>query len=220
MTLQQIVDFTTRKTGVTELEAREEAADYAAARWAMIWNHAIWRQSRHHDTVTVPAGEAVVELPPEFDLVHAIRIGGVQMLQPSLDIDALFMDPAGRDQPGTPSSFAVMGKSSAGRVRIRLHRPPSEPATLLVIGKLPFPPLVNPTDTPMGIPGVVECLIAYVLGDLQQGLRQYAKANEHFTEAAALLAKAVEIETHQNADVRRLIPTPQMLECDVDNSWM
>jgi hypothetical protein len=212
MNLAAIVDYSTTKLGITDLAARAAAAKFADGRWAMIWNHAIWRQSRVSAVVSAPAGQQEVVMPPEIDLVHAVRIGGVQMLEPTLDIDALWLDPAGVDQPGYTAMFSVIGKNPAGLTRIRLHRPPSTTATLLVLGKLPAPRLLLDTDAPLGVPGVDECLIAYVLGDLHQWVRQFSKAQAFFTEANALLLKSVEQETHQNAETRRIIPTAQQLD--------
>jgi hypothetical protein len=206
MTLADIISFVVATIGVDDNTARDRARAFAAARWKMVWNHAIWRQSRYHAHVAIPAGAELVELPSEFDLVHAVRLGADQMLAPALDIDALFLDPAGRDQPGQPVSFAVMGKTPAGRVQLRLHRPPNQTTTLLVLGKLAPSRLTEDADTPMGIPGVEECLCAFVLGDLQRWMRQYGKADLHYREANALLLKCTEIETHQNAETRRLLP--------------
>lgn len=212
MTLDGIVDYATTKLGIADLSAREAAAKFADGRWAMIWNHAMWRQTRTSATIAVEAGTQEVIMPTEIDLVHAVRMGGVQMLEPTLDIDALWLDPSGRDQPGATASFAVLGKNAAGQTRIRLQRPPHTATTLLVLGKLPPPRLLLGSDTPMGIPGGEECLIAFVLGDLHQWVRQFSKAQAFFEEANALLLKSVEQETHQNAETRRLIPMGQMLE--------
>lgn len=212
MTLSAIIDYATTKLGFNDLAAREAAARFAAGRWAMIWNHAIWRQSRVSATVAVEPGDQEIVLPAEIDLVHAIRIGGDRMLEPTLDLDALWLDPAGRDQPGLTASFSVVGKNAAGRTRIRLHRPPTAASTLLVLGKTAPTPLVADTDSPMGIPGADECLIAFVLGDLHQWQRQFSKAQAFFEEANALLLKSVEQETHQNAETRRLVPPVQILE--------
>jgi hypothetical protein len=214
MNLDAIVDYACTKLGFADLTAREAAAKFADARWAMIWNHAIWRQSRTSATVAVTAGQQEVVMPAEIDLVHAIRIGPDRMLMPSLDIDALWLDPAGRDQPGHTAAFAVIGKNAEGRTRIRLQRPPDQATTLLVLGKLPAPRLLLGTDTPMGIPGAAECLLAFVMGDLEQWQRQFSKAERFFAEANALLLKSVEQETHQNAEIRRIIPTAQQLETE------
>ena len=62
----------------------------------------------------MPAGTQEIELPAEFDLVHAIREGADRMLMPTIDLDALWSDPAGRDQPGTTLAFAVMGAMLMG----------------------------------------------------------------------------------------------------------
>ena len=220
MTLADIVTYTTTKLGFDDLTAREAAAKFAAGRWAMIWNHAIWRQSRVSATVAIEPGAQEIVLPAEIDLVHAVRIGGDRMLEPTLDLDALWLDPAGRDQPGTTATFSVLGKNAQGLTRIRLHRPPLAASTLLVLGKTAPTPLVADTDQPMGIPGADECLIAFVLGDLHQWQRQSSKAPAFFEEANALLLKSVEQETHQNAETRRLIPPVQMLEGDGDYGWL
>ena len=214
MNLAAIVAYTTAKLGVDDLAARDRAKLFAAGRWGMIWNHTLWRQSRTSATVALPANTQEMTLPAEIDLVHAVRIGGDRMLEGSHDLDALWLDPAGRDQPGMTASFMVIGKDASGLTRLRLHRPSDQASTLLVLGKTPAPALSADTDTPMGIPGIDECLVAYVLGDLNQWMRQFSKADRYYQEANALLAKAVEIETMQQAETRRMIPYVQQLEGD------
>jgi hypothetical protein len=212
MNLDAIVDYACTKLGFNDLTAREAAAKFADGRWAMVWNHAIWRQSRAVTSVAVEANQQEVVMPPEIDLVHAVRLGADQMLEPTLDIDALWLDAAGRDQPGATVAFMVLGKNAEGRTRLRLLRPPAQATTLLVLGKLPAPRLLVGTDAPMGVPGAAECLVAFVLGDLHQWQRQFSKAEAFFQEANALLLKSVEQETHQNAETRRIMPQAQQLE--------
>lgn len=220
MNLGEIVSYTTAQLGIDDLTARDRAATIARARWSMIWNHSMWRQSRHVDTVAVAASQAEVVLPALFDLVHAVRLGADQTLEAVLDTDALWLDPGARDHPGHTAAFAVLGKSEAGAVRLHLLRPPQQATTLLVMGKRAAPALAVDTDAPVGLPGVDECLCAFVLGDLHRWIRQHGKAQGYFQEANALLAKMVEIETAQNAGARRVIPYVQQQETCADLGWL
>lgn len=205
MTLAELKTFTTGKLGITDATALDQAEDFIQARWKMIWNAQPWRQTRWQETISVPAGTQDVTLGAEFEFVTACRWNGDRELTPTSDASALSAYPAGYDGSGTPVSFAQLAKTSAGLVQIRLFQTPTETKNLLVLGKRTCVDLTAPTDSPL-IPGVDECLQAFVMGDLFQWIRQFSKAQACYAEANALLQKMVEIETQQANEIRRIIP--------------
>lgn len=211
MNLQQIATYTATKLGIADAATLEVAKAFARARWEMIWNHSLWRQTRHEATVAVPAGTQNVELPPEFELVHAVRWGNTQLLAGILDLSALANDPVALGTVGPVLGFSPLGKTAGGLARVRLHRTPNEAGTIFVVGKRTCIPLAADTDAPL-LAGASECLCAYTMGDLMQWQRQLSKANAYFEEAGALLAKMLEIETAQTTEPRQLVPYTQQLE--------
>lgn len=213
MTLAEIKNFCSTKLGMTDTATKTVAGTFANARWKMIWNAQPWRQSRWQASITVPAGQQDVALGTEFEFVTAARWKGNNELQPISDLTAFSLNPAGYDQAGTPLGFAQIGKTTGGLVQIRLFQIPTETQTLLVIGKRKCIELMIDTDTPL-IPGIDECLQAFVMGDLYQWIRQFSKAQTCYEEANLLLAKMVEIETAQTSEVRRIIPTVEAISGD------
>lgn len=211
MTLADIKEYCAGKLGLDDVHTKDQAGVYARNRWRMLWNNQLWRQTRHVDTISVPAGTQEITLPVEFEFALAVRWGDSRLLTATLDISALAMDPAGWSLPGAVMGFSLMPRTSEGRARIRLHRVPDQAGTLLVIGKRTCIELVADTDTPL-LTGADECLCAFVMGDLYQWMRQLGKAQVFFQEANALLAKMVEIETAQPTESRQLTPEVQQLE--------
>lgn len=211
MTKGDIKTYATAKLGIADATALAQADTFAMARWAMIWNAALWRQSRYQTTQSVAAGTQDVALDPLFEFVTAARWADAQELLPMQDWSAFAADPAGYGTAGSPVSFIPLPKTSAGLAQIRLTRIPETAQNLLVLGKRKVPALTTDADAPL-IPGVDECLVAFVMGDLYQWLRQLGRAQVFFEEGAALLGRMVEIETAQTSEIRRIIPIEQMLE--------
>jgi hypothetical protein len=211
MNLGQYKDFTAAKIGLSDTITKTQAGEFAKARWRMIWSAAMFRQTRIYDTVSVAAGVQEVTLPEFFELVHACRWNGDRLLTPMLDLAALARNPAGFDTIGNVAAFIPLARSDDGRARIRLNQIPEKAGVLFVIGKRTCVELVNDFDVPL-IPGVDNCLIAFVMGDLYQWMRQFTKAETFFREANALLQTMIDIETAQSAEIRQIIPDVQQLE--------
>lgn len=215
MNLDQIAEYCSLKLGITDAATVRTAASFASARWRMILNHAMWRQTRIEATVAVPANTQDVELPSEFEFVHAVRIGNDRLLAGILDLSALANDPVALGTVGPVLGFSPLSKTTVdGNARIRLHRTPDQPITLFVIGKKKWNGAFIEGTIHFPIPGASECLCAFTMGDLMQWQRQHTKAAAYFQEATALLAKMVEIETAQTTEPRTLTPYVQQLECE------
>lgn len=217
MNLGQYKDFCAAKLGLSDSLTKAQAGEFAKARWRMLWDSAMWRQTRHADTVSVAAAVQEVTLPEEFELVHAARWNGDRLLTPMLDLSALARNPGAYDTVGPVASFIPVARSPEGRARIRLNQAPQTAGVLFVIGKRKCVDLVNDYDTPL-IPGVDNCLIAYVMADLYQWMRQFGKAQLFQQEGDGLLKVMTDLETAQTSELRVITPHIQMLEDD-PSTW-
>jgi hypothetical protein len=219
MNLGDFKNFSAAKLGLTDTLTKTQAGEFAKARWRMIWNFHLWRQTRHADEVAVASGQQVVILPASFETPLAARWNATQGLAATLDLSVFGADPANWNVPGPVLRYSPMPRAEDGRVQIRLHGTPEKAGVLLVLGKRTCIDLIADTDTPL-ISGTDECLIAFIMGDLYQWMRQFSKAQIFFQEANALLAKMVEIETAQTTETRQIIPYTQQLEdCGGGYGW-
>lgn len=218
MTKGQIKTYCTAKLGITDATALSIAGTFIDARWQMIWNAADWRQARYQQTLAVPAGTQDVTLHTNFELPKAFRWGDNTELLPVNDLNALAMNPAGYDTAGPVAGVIPLGKNSAGDFQLRLVSVPTEAKNLFVIGKRKCVTLDTDNASPL-IPGVDECLCAFVMGDLYQWIRQLSRAQLFFQEANALLQKMVEIEMAQTSEIRRIIPVEQVIDHDQPRLW-
>lgn len=219
MTLDDIATYTTSKLGITDAQAKAQAKLFAQMRHRMLWNEQNFRQTRTQAMVAVNAGTQDVTLPSEFEFVTACRWAGTQELPGISDFSALATNPSGYDATGPVLAFVPLGKDASGNAIIRLMQIPETGDSLLVIGKRKCVELVNGTDSPL-IPGEDQVLCELVMGDLYEWLRQFSKAQAFAQRAAMLLQKMVEIETAQAAELRRLIPTEQVIDDDPSGSWL
>lgn len=210
MTRAEIISYCTAKLGLTDSSATTVAGTFLDARHAMIWNEELWRQTRYQETVSVAAGTQDITLGANCEFVTACRWAGLHELMPMSDQSALSLDPAGYDATGAVLGFVPLGKTSAGLAQIRLMRKPAQDQTLLVLGKRKLLALGS-GDTPP-IPGEDMTLIEFVMGDLYEWLRQLSKAQYFYQKGGILLQKMKEIETAQTAEIRRIIPTEQVLD--------
>lgn len=219
MTLLDIKNYTTGKLGITDAAALAQADLFTKARWRMIWNDVNWRQARYQQTLSIAAGTQDVTLDPLFEFVTAARWADTYELMATDDISALASNPGGYDTAGPVLAFVPLGKDSNGNAQIRLLHKADQTKNLFVIGKRKCVELVNPTDTPL-IPGADQVLCELVMGDLYEWLRQLTKAAQFFQKGAILLEKMKEIEMAQTAEVRRIIPTEQILDDEPNNNWL
>jgi len=219
MTLDEIANFCAETLGMTDNLTVAYAKRRAQARWKIIWNTANWKQAYHEVIGQVPANTEEVELPPEVELVTAVRINGDRELLPSSQQTQIMVDPAGFGNTGHTYAFSPVARSSAGAARIRLHRPFERETELLLICKRKCVELTAGTDVPL-IPGADECIVAFTHGDLYRWQRQFSKANEMFQEARALLAQMIVIETVQAAQTVRLVPFTEPNGYGAETDWL
>lgn len=210
MTRAEIITYCTTKLGLTDSNTQTIAATFVDARHAMLWNEENWRQARYQETVAVTAGVQDITLGANCEFVTAARWAERYELLPTSGAAALAQNAAGYDSAGPVLGFEPLGKTSAGLARIRLLQIPTESKNLLVIGKRKVLALGS-NDTPP-IPGEDQALTEFVMADLYEWLRQPSKASYFLNKAGILVAKMKEIETQQSGEIRRVIPTEQVLD--------
>jgi hypothetical protein len=225
MTLAEIKTYCTSKLGIADATALSMAELFAKQRWRTLWNEADWKQARYEQALVVASNTQDVTLDTKFDTVKAVRYSDAQELPSVSDMTAFMLDPAAyhfigspNNQFGTPVAFVPLGRQAVtGALQIRLIRATAQQCNLLVIGKCkPIELTTGAVDSEnvqeVPIPGGSECLCEFVMGDLYEWLRQFDKAEWYQKRAAILLEKMKEIETAQASEVRRIIPTEQVLE--------
>lgn len=210
MTRAEIIAYCTAKLGLTDSATTTIAGTFVDARHAMLWNEENWRQTRYQETVAVTAGTQDITLGTNCEFVTAARWADRYELLPTSGTAALAQNAAGYDASGPVLAFEQLGKNSSGLVQIRLLQIPAESKNLLVLGKRKVLAL-GVSDTPP-IPGEDQCLCEFVMGDLYEWLRQPSKAGYFYQKAGILLQKMKEIETQQSGEIRRIIPTEQVLD--------
>jgi len=220
MNLIEIATFCAESIGMPDEATLKEAKKSVQQRWKAIWDHADWKQAHLEVLGIVPKNTEEVEMPPQVELVKAIRIGGNRELLPSSQITQVGVDPAGIGNPGGTYAFSPVARTGAGAVCIRLHRPLSEDQEILIIAKQKCPELLLDTDKPL-IAGADLCLIAFCKGDLLENiLHAYTKAERQFNQAMAMLGKMVSIETIQTATTVRFVPFVDQGGYTAETDWL
>ena len=145
---------------------------------------------------------------------EVVALNGTSTVQTVYD----YTDVLNLSKDATAGTITVTGMTSAATLltllaaqrekrhaRLRLHETPSATDTLLVLAKRHPPPFDNDSDT-TGLPSLDNALLAFVMADALELLRQYAKAKEKNSEGSALLAEAKKNAIYQEA--RRVTMTP------------
>jgi hypothetical protein len=207
MTKAEIITLCCGKLGISDATAQAQAGLFLDARHSMLWNEHDWRQCRYQESIAVPAGTQDVTVGATCEIIRGARWAGAQELLPTNDAAMLALNPAGYDTSGPVLAFIPLGKNSAGQVVLRLVQKPTEAKTLLVFGKKKVCAL-GTNDTP-AIPGEDQALCEFVLADLYEWLRQFAKAQHFMQKGMALLERMRAIEVEQSGEIRRIVPYVQ-----------
>jgi hypothetical protein len=203
-TKSQLVTYVTDKFRVTTDAVVTRAKGFYDVRYRMIWDRFYWKQSKVSESQSVTAGTQDVTLTSAIDRVVAVRWDGNQIL-PVNQEQVFQINATSWDASGTPLAFSELPKDSSGLTRIRLYEIPQVTRTLVVLGKAPSETLTDGQSPRLG--GIDQCLQAYVLGDLWQSIRQFAKADILYNEAENFLAAMIKIEQEQTAYSNRIIPS-------------
>jgi len=206
MTRLEIATFCAASVGLQDNITRDQAAEFVALRWKMVWDLRMWKQALVTHSQTIAAGTQEATLTDTtLDQIIAARWGDSRQLEGVAPDVAWRTDPGAWSETGALVAYTQRPKDSSGRIVLRFLRAPDVQQDLLVLAKRKCPELTLDTDAPT-ISGADQCLIAYTTGDLLRWLRQFSKAQLLFEEAKAHLDQMIQIDDHQSAGAQRLTP--------------
>jgi hypothetical protein len=206
MTRLEIATFCAASVGLQDNITRDQAAQFLALRWKMVWDLRLWKQAQVTHAQTVAAGTQEATLSDTtLDQIIAARWGDSRQLEGIAPDVAWRTDPAAWSETGTLVAYTLRPKDAAGRIVMRFLRAPDTEQELLVLAKRRCPELALDTDAPL-ISGADQCLIAYTTGDLLRWLRQFSKAQTLFEEGKGHLDQMIQIDEQQSAASQRLVP--------------
>jgi len=201
LTLLQMSNFITGKVGQYDDVSARLCKDYIRARYKMVWDAYLWRDSQMIAQGHLDAQKSFLTFPDDMERVISIRAGADIFLDPVDDAFLLETDPTIFNRYGIPVCytelipFVIDDSASASQVRIL---PATDgPYDFYIFGKRKCPELTNDS----GVSILRNCdnvIIAYAMGDMLERLRQYQKAQAKFTEAAALMQEAQQVDTQQS----------------------
>ncbi len=203
-TRSALVAYVTDKFGDTTDAIVTRAKGFYDSRYDMIQDRYFWKQLKDSESQTVAADTQDVTFTSALDLITAVSWDGYA-LQVINQEQVFQIDPTAYNASGTPVSFSVLPKTSAGLPRIRLYRTPTTSATVIAMGKA-SPETLTDSESPR-ITGIDQALHGYIMGDLWESKRQYTKASACFQEAEAFLQKMIDIEEEQGANNAQIIPS-------------
>lgn len=111
MTLAQLTNLVCLKCHRTDDQSRTEAQAYIKARYEMMWDSRLWRDSLGLLTVTAPATQTII-MPALAARVVSARWGDVTTLQNEQLGTMFYLDPAKFDTIGQPASFSIIAPSA------------------------------------------------------------------------------------------------------------
>lgn len=206
MTRAEIATFVAQSLGIDDNITRDQAAKFCAARWKMIWDLRLWKQSLVTHTQTVPANSQEITLTDTtLDRMVNARWGTDQQVEGVAADLAFRTDPAAWSEAGTFMGYVERPKDSEKRIVLRLLRAPTEQKDLLCLCKRKCPELTLDASEPT-LNGVDQALIAYTFGDMLRFNRQFAKADSLFAEGKAHVDQMIQIDEQQAAGSQRLVP--------------
>jgi hypothetical protein len=97
------------------------------------------------------------------------------------------------------------GETSKSHQRIMLHATPIDARNVFILYKRRCPDLINDSDATQ-ITGFDNALIAAGISDMLESQRHYGKAQMKAQEAGILAQAAADLDTHQQANIIRIIP--------------
>jgi hypothetical protein len=206
MTLAEYSTFVTNKLGQFDALSVSLCKEFAKARYKMIWDAYLWRDTQALITGLAADTTGVMLFPAGVERIIAIRASRTHILTQADSPMLMQLDPTVFERTGEPVAFEDFTDTADGnKLKLRLYPVPQASIEITLAGKRALIPLVNNDDRPI-IRNVDNALIAFVQGDMLQRARQYGKAKEAFAEAGALLQSIQNLETQQSARVQRVIP--------------
>lgn len=152
----------------------------------------IYGSTEVYETITL-AGKSVISSVNSYDEIYDLS-----------------KDSTGSDLIVTKADSSVIlnldaPETSRQHQRIYFQVTPDYTLPLLILFKRRFKPLVNDSDSPE-IAGIDNALLAAALADMQEGQRQYGKAQVKMQESSLMAQQMADLERHQSAASSQLVP--------------
>lgn len=204
MTLDDIANAACAKVGIiNESYELDLARNFANYRYKLIYDTYQWLDSRTTVPSTIVAAGPYLVMPPEIERVISIRYSDKsgspglndRQLEPVNSSFLAEASPGIFEETGQPQYYEEFTDPASTERRIRLFPTPDVDGAMLIIGKQPVDVLTS-NSTPR-LRNIDNALMAYVIGDLWEYLRQSGHAGEKFKEAQSLLQGAQTLESGQ-----------------------
>jgi len=216
MNLTNMANFVCGKVGRTDTESVSSCKQFLGRRYELIYDSQLWRDTMQSATISVPIDTQDVVLPQTIDRIIAVRWSD-RALTPVQQEAVYYIDPTLFDKSGTPLSFVIMPRTSAGQSVIRLVQKPSTAKDVTILGKskvrvvdsdglFQTRSLSQDGDSPI-LRGIDHGLLAYAEGDMLTRERQYGKAQLVYAEASSTLRVAFNLERGQEASEIQVTPS-------------
>lgn len=200
MTLDAMAAFVCAKVGKLDDYSKTLCAGFINRRYQMVWDAEEWKDTKYYTAVT-PSPADRVTIPTTVDRVTGVRFGAASTWLEYVSIE----EDAQLTYSGTDPAYYRELNTVAGGVSTRtiifIPAPTTVQAVVLVV-KRAFIELTG-GDSPI-IRNADNVLTTYATGDMLEYLKQYAKAQLKFTEAAAQLDLLRKVEQEQANQPRRL----------------
>src|ERR1041385_4780431 len=199
LTLSQMADYITGKLGQFDDTSVALCKTFIAARYKMVYDAYFWRDSQMTGKATLSAGQDVFTYPDGMERIVTIRAGSDQFLDPVTESFLIESDPTIFDRTGTPQFYSEVRNAidqTGAADLVRVYPAPDVDTGFYIFGKHVCPQLTDDN----GVSVLRNCdnvIMAFATADFLERQRQYAKAQQKFQEANALLEEAKSVEKDQ-----------------------
>jgi hypothetical protein len=114
MTLAEYADFICGKLGKSDEASVTLAKGFVRARWKMIWDSALWTESKVLASVSVTAGQTISIAPDTIERILAIRWNTNRNLWPVSSETVFDFDSEAWDRSGGPMRFVILQPAVSG----------------------------------------------------------------------------------------------------------
>ncbi len=208
LTLLQMATFVCSKVTQFDPVSFGICKTFLDARYRMVWDVMDWSDAQITKTLTVLPSNIGSGVPTEFvypsgiERIISIRAGKDHFLDPVTQDFLYQTDPTIFQRNGTPIYWDENTNPSNGVITVTIYPSINQPTDILIFGKQACPGLPQEASTSL-LRNCDNAIMAFATGDMLERARQYAKAQQKFQEAAALLQEAQNVENQQANQPRK-----------------
>lgn len=204
MTLAQMATFICTK--VTQFDANSLAIckTFIDARYRMVWDVMDWSDAQTTGSLSVVPANAPTTFPypSNVERIISIRAGKDHFLDPVTQDFLYQSDPTIFERNGTPIYWDEGTDPVHGTITVTVYPSIDQITDFLIFGKQACPGMTQDGATSL-LRNCDNVIMAFATGDMLERARQYAKAQQKFQEAAALLQEAQNVEKEQANQPRK-----------------